>query len=130
MELQSRTYVTLLSFMDKPFATGMTIISMLLEQSIWPPAVMKSRHFGLNYLINRFLLLMKWYKTHKSKYHTSLRAFISESLTILATSGRKGFGSELLSSTIAIYVRFMGLLVVLFWIFLLFYWFFQFCPLS
>lgn len=81
---------------------GMTIILMLLERSIWPLAMVKSRHFSFNSSINRSLLLMRWRKAHKSKYHILFEICISESWTILATLRRNNSGSELLLSAAVI----------------------------
>lgn len=101
LESQSGAYATFLSLSEDLSESGMAIVPMLSAHKIWPPAVVKSRHFGQSSSMNRSLLFVRWREAHESKYHTSRGACIFDFFTMLATPGWKGLGSELSSLSVA-----------------------------
>lgn len=80
------------------------IVPIFFKQKSWPPIAIKSQDFGYKSLINRFLLLVKYWNAHELRYQVPFEAYILVFFIIFAASDRKGSGSKFLSiMAIAIY---------------------------
>lgn len=87
----------------------MVIVLVLSAWIVYPPIVVKSRYLDQSLLINKSLLLIRWWDVHKSRYYTFFRACKLFALVMFALPGWNGLGlnSSLLSDlTAAIDTRF------------------------
>lgn len=79
----------------------MTIVPTLSIQKIWPLAIVKSRVFAFNSLLNNSLLFVRCLKAHESRYQVLFEACIyCNSLAILILPSQNGLRLELLSLAI------------------------------